>query len=273
MKYFKKVVGNRNPKKPVTITMLKTLQRRLTKLAADGDVWALGIATACILGYFFMLRISEFAADDALHVAKYILKKKDVKFYREGKECLWHEAPDEVGIFISGSKTDQGMEGCHRSLFRSYSELCIVRSAALWMSHIEGKIQEEQPFLTVPIGQSQFVVTRSAVSNALKAVAVELGYPSSHIATHSLRAGAATSALQSMDPHLIKILGRWRSDAVLLYTRYTRNLMKDVASRLANTTIGDDPNVTVRSPNDQLALTRLVSTPKRKALSKEKGNK
>ena len=160
------------------------------------------------------------------------------------------------------------MEGCHRSLFRSFSELCIVRTAALWMSHIEGHIQEEQPFLTVPIGQSQFVVTRSAVSNALKAVAVELGYPSSHIASHSLRAGAATSALQSMDPHLIKILGRWRSDAVLLYTRYTRNLMKDVASRLANTTIGDDPSVTVSS-DDQQALTRLVTTPNRKALSNE----
>jgi len=267
---IKKISGNRNPKKPVTITMLKLLQRRLIRKAKKGDLWALGITTGCVLGYFFMLRISEFAAEDALHAAKYVLKKKDVKFFREGRECLWYESPDEVSIHITGSKTDQGMEGCHRSMFRSFSELCIVRSAAMWMSHIEGHVQENEPFLTVPVGNNRFVVTRTAISNALKGIAVELGYPSSHIASHSLRSGSATSALQSMDPHLIKILGRWRSDAVLLYTRYTRNLMRDTASLLANTTIGDDPDIQVGPGREQLALTRRVTTPAPKALSKRK---
>ena len=138
------------------------------------------------------------------------------------------------------------------------------------MSHIEGLVQENEPFLTVPVGTNRFVITRTAVSNALKGIAVELGYPSSHIASHSLRSGSATSALQSMDPHLIKIMGRWRSDAVLLYTRYTRNLMRNTASLLANTTIGDDPDVKAVADNDQLALTRRVTTPAPKALSKRK---
>jgi len=34
MKYFKKVVGTRNPKKPVTITMLKTLQRQFDEISS-----------------------------------------------------------------------------------------------------------------------------------------------------------------------------------------------------------------------------------------------
>ena len=247
--------------------MLKLLQRKLMKKATAGDTWALGISTACILGCFFMLRVGEFAAEDSLHVANYVIKKKDVKFFKNGRECMWHEAPDEVSIHITGSKTDQGMEGVHRSLFRSYSELCVVRSTAMWMSHIEGHVQETEPFLTVPIGEKSFVITRKAVSNALKGIAVELGYPSAHIASHSLRIGSATSALQSMDPQLIKIMGRWRSDAVLLYTRYTRNLMRGAAQLLANTTIGDDPSVQTISPEQQ-ALTRLVTSPKSKVLSK-----
>jgi len=267
---IKKISGTRNPKKPVTITMLKQLQRRLTRKAKDCDIWALGVSTGCVLGYFFMLRISEFAAEDALHAAKYVLKKRDVKFFRDGKECLWYESPDEVSIHITGSKTDQGMEGCHRSMFRSYSELCIVRSAAMWMSHIEGLVEEHEPFLTVPVGTNRFVITRTAISSALKGIAVELGYPSSQISSHSLRSGSATSALQSMDPHLIKILGRWRSDAVLLYTRYTRNLVRNTASLLANTTIGDAPDIKTNSSQEQLALTRMVTTPVPKALSKQK---
>jgi len=120
---FKKLRGTRNPKKTVTITMLKLLQRKLMKKATAGDTWALGISAACILGYFFMLRVGEFAAEDSLHVANYVIKKKDVKFFKNGRECMWHEAPDKVSIHITGSKTDQGMEGVHRSLFRSYSEL------------------------------------------------------------------------------------------------------------------------------------------------------
>ena len=264
---FKKLRGTRNPKKPVTITMLKLLQRRLMSKAVEGDTWALGVNTGCMMGYFFMLRIGEFAAEDALHIAQYVIKKKDVKFFRDGHECLWHEAPDEVSIYISGSKTDQGMEGCHRSLFRSHSELCIVRSMAMWMSHIEGIVHENEPFLTVPIGDKSYVITRSAVTNALKGIAVELGYPSAHIASHSLRIGSATCALQSMDPALIKIMGRWRSDAVMLYTRYTRNLMKDAAQLLATTTIGDDPTANVSAPDKQV-LMRMVTSPVTKALSR-----
>ena len=46
--------------------------------------------------------------------------------------------------------------------------------------------------------------------------------------------------------------------------------MRDAASLLANTTIGDDPDVQAVAGHGQLALTHKVTTPAPKALSKRK---
>jgi len=70
-------------------------------------------------------------------------------------------------------------------------------------------------------------------------VALEL--PEAHFSSHSLRIGAGAGMLHSgADPSAIAVAGRWRSDAMLLYTRWSRHLMVGVSRDMANVDIDLD---------------------------------
>ena len=95
-------------------------------------------------------------------------------------------------------------------------------------------------------------ITRTAVSNVLKATAVELGIPKGDIATHSLRIGGATALLHSgADPNAIQIIGRWASDIWKIYTRFSRNLMTGVATDMAEVQVSQ-PNTRAPTQSNQL---------------------
>ena len=106
LKGMMRLRGGRNPKKPVTVSMMRSLKEEMMKLAVQGDLDALAVYAGIITSYFFLLRISEYAAEDGRKASDSILRRCDVKFFRQGVECQWHENPDEVSLTLTGSKTD-----------------------------------------------------------------------------------------------------------------------------------------------------------------------
>ena len=61
----------------------------------------------------------------------------------------------------------------------------------------------------------------AAVRHAVDYIGVDsLGFTSADVGTHSIRSGAAMALqLSGVPPHLIKLLGRWKSDSFLCYIR------------------------------------------------------
>ena len=71
---------------------------------------AVHVALAVVVAFFFLLRVSEFAAQDSHYMEKFILRRSDVVFRKGARVCEWYEQPAEVEIYLRGSKTDQDMQ-------------------------------------------------------------------------------------------------------------------------------------------------------------------
>ena len=65
----------------------------------------------------------------------------------------------------------------------------------------------------------------------IKLVAHRLGLPTDDYAGHSLRAGGATDLFVARVPYfIIKRMGRWASDAAMIYHRHEEDVVKTVAA-------------------------------------------
>ena len=97
MRGIKSLRGAVNRKLQVTLNMLKWIWDRrgagLSKTRA--------VATASVIQVFFLLRISDFGAQDSKTVSEFILKVHQVKFWKTGVRCKWSDAPDEVDIEVT----------------------------------------------------------------------------------------------------------------------------------------------------------------------------
>ena len=86
-----------------------------------------------------------------------------------------------------------------------------------------------------PLTQQQLV---TEVRRCLKAAGVNHSFFSGH----SFRIGAATMAARAGVPsHLIKMLGRWESEAYLLYVRTPREELAQISTLLAQEVALEDP--------------------------------
>jgi hypothetical protein len=231
---LKKLRGAAKRKRPVTVRLLKSLSRATT----GRGYLPTALRTAAIVGFFFLLRISEFAAHDAQHPSKFILRRCDVKFFKNGLEVTCWDIPDEVQLYIRGSKTDSKMQGCYRSHFCSGGELCPVRALVLWMRLTDGKTAPLDPLFSVPTKRSATtgiyttrILTRQQVAAVLKKHARFDGLSERDVSTHSLRIGGATALVQAgAEFAAVQIVGRWASDVFKIYTRYHKGIMVGVAS-------------------------------------------
>ena len=198
-------------------------------------------ALAMVVAFFFLLRISEFAARDQYHMETYILLRSDVTFLCKGKLCAWsHPGVDAVELFIRGSKTDQKKQGCRRIQQASGDPtLCPVKCMVEWFALTEGSaIPSSAPLFSIPKGRRGLewsVLTREAVTLLVKGVATEFGMDKDLVGTHSIRISGATALLLAgVPPEVVQIIGRWASNAFIGYTRYQAELMNGVAMRMAN---------------------------------------
>ena len=238
MKGIKALRGATNSKEPLPPEAFRNILRQ----TQGKTILLRATALAIVIGFFFLLRISEFAARDKWYMEVFILLRQDVTFFHNGQLCAWdHPLVDAIELHIRGSKTDQRKQGCRRMQQASGDPiLCPVRCMVEWFSLTEGSpIPATAPLFSIPQGRdgSEWrVLTRETVTLLMKGAAVDCGLMPKHVATHSIRISGATALLIAGVPaEVVKIMGRWISNAFIGYTRYQAELMAGIAQRMVNT--------------------------------------
>ena len=207
-----------NPRKerqPITPTLLSKLfavWERQTDLRNAKMLWA-----ASCLAFFAFLRVGEFTAsgvsqfDDKVH-----LSISDISINRL-------EAPSMALINLKQSKTDQLRKGVTVVLGKTNkSPLCPVSAL---LSYLVVRGTAPGPVFIWENGQ---FLTRAHFVEEVKKALQLAGADASDFNGHSFRIGAAsTAAANGMEDSLIKILGRWESDA---YQRYIKIPRQELAN-------------------------------------------
>ena len=224
--------------KPVPVQVL----HRLAAIAEHADDVTKGITDMIILAFFFLLRPGEYTAS-ASDTKPFHLE--DVQIFIGPQRlplATATEAQLASATFASLTFTDQknGVRGkvighaCSGNL-----QLCPVRSIVRRITHLR---RHDAPPAT-PLAQvfsqgSWYKIKPSDITAALRSAVTflgpELGFLPSDVSARCLRAAGATALLNSkVDGDLIKLLGRWHSDAMLRYLHLqAAPLMKNFSSMM-----------------------------------------
>lgn len=230
MRGLKRYSQGSTPKRPVTPKLLLHILSRLNlSIPCHSYVWA-----ALLTGYMFMLRASEYLGESSQTVDKgKALRRKDILFLTDGKPVVNPDRANQVQIFIRSSKTDQYGAGVYRVLDASGEDICVVDAIRRVYKLGSGYVDSAPLFL----GLDGKMVTRGTISNILKRAAADLGEPEAAVSSHSLRGGGATALYNAGHPvERIMYLGRWASDAWMIYVKMTRECLADVSKDLATAT-------------------------------------
>ncbi|ETP14187.1 hypothetical protein F441_10847 [Phytophthora nicotianae CJ01A1] len=196
-------------KQPVTPSFLRLLRRSLNlDRPRQRLLWS-----SVLLGYFFLLRHSEFLIVEG-HRPFYSLKTKNAMFTDSNGQAVSVGAATAVTIGLEGSKNDQYGRGAWRTMHSSGDKLLCPAEA---LRHIlvarRGLNKMNSEYLCLDLDSK-------TVAKALKATAEKAGVPASNYATHSLRIGGASALLNGkVDSLVIKILGQWVSRCYEEYPR------------------------------------------------------
>ena len=217
----------RKPKRPITLTLLKELRQHVDDGALRGKAqWA----TMC-MGVHGLFRLGDRILPPA-----------------EGEQHLTYGDIRRVNeihatVHLRRSKTDQYGKGAHVNLFATGDDTCpLAAITELRRAQVELGIDVENP--STPLfavgrrgrppapgkkakpykGKPALLSKQDMVRRLKKAVddlekrRPELNLNSKEFAGHSLRRGGATSlALRGVAEPVLRLLGRWESDAVNLY--------------------------------------------------------
>lgn len=173
---------------------------------------------ACCTGFFGFMRAGEFTATGGTPPT---LCLSDVSVNS-------HSFPTMLRLFLRRTKTDPFGKGVEVFLGKSGVPLCPI-SALLKYLEVRGK--REGPLFVRTDGSplSRDYLVRK-VQQALALAGIDRGSYSGH----SFRIGAATSAAAAGVPsHLIKALGRWNSEAYMLYIHTPQSTLASVSAVLA----------------------------------------
>ena len=140
-----------------------------------------------------------------------------------------HANPSVVNIFLAKAKIDPFGHGVHIYLGRTNTAVCPVTAVLRFLAI--RPVRDGPLFIWSngsPLTQQQFV-------RAVRAILTEANVDQTAYSGHSFHIGAATSAARAGIPaHVIKMLGRWESEACLLYVRMPQEFLAQVSSLLAS---------------------------------------
>lgn len=234
-------------KMPATQEHLRLVHGMLNvRTRVGAALWA-----AMLLGWFFMLRVSNIAANEkGVYDRLMVLRREDVIFFAGEEKVPAHVLPgwrkEAVGvareitaveITVRWSKNDPHGKGFRRVLYRGQGILCPVQAL---MDVVLATPELPRDWPVVSYGENasgesaQKVVTRQQIQNALRAAGQRLGEDPSEMGTHSLRIGGATAMhAENYSVAWIMILGNWSSPSFLIYCRSTDQVPRGIAKAMA----------------------------------------
>ena len=159
-----------------------------------------------------------------------VLRLRNIRFFRNGREMThnnpWLEYADCVSVTFEWQKKDERMDTVTQMASRDLI-LCGVRQWAAVVKRIRSYpgATEDTPVSAVWRNGKMEHITSKEMTLALRAAVLSigediLGIKAEEVGTHSIRSGAAMSMYLGECPvYTIMMIGRWSSDAFLLYIR------------------------------------------------------
>ena len=147
---------------------------------------------ALLLGFFFLLRASEYFAPEVGDRAAKGVRGADLTPRLQGSPISSFALADEVVLTIRGSKTDQLNEGNVKSHFRAAGVFCVIEALQYLQAREPERWRTERhdPLLRWANGKS---LRRREVQAPIMQAAGALGGDPARIGTHSLRFGGASA--------------------------------------------------------------------------------
>ena len=204
---------------PITPAILMRLCRVWMTGQVESPYNARLLWAACCLGYFGFMRAGEFTAVSVSTQSSICLSDVSVDSRR---------SPAVLCVHLRKAKTDPFGKGIDIFLGKTGQPLCPVTAL---LNFLLVRQAGEGPLLVLqdgtPLSRDLFI---RKVRKALTLAQVDQRL----YAGHSFRIGAATTAAAVGIPtHIIKMLGRWNSEAYLLYIRQPREALASVSARIA----------------------------------------
>jgi len=206
---------------PANLTILRGLPA--------GDPVASHLRDLCILGFFWLLRPSEYLSTTH-HGRTEAFRLRDVTFVIDGRILPATTVPlndlktgarvsRAILTFNDQKNAVRGEQICHSP--SGDLTYCPCRALARICSHLLAHGER----LDFPLYRcAGHVLTAPMATSALRTAAASVqattGIPPDRLSVRSLRLGGATAMLcANIDSDLIKLVGRWKSDAMLRYLR------------------------------------------------------
>ncbi|XP_021355998.1 uncharacterized protein LOC110452048 [Mizuhopecten yessoensis] len=208
------------PRYPITFNILRDTCKYLRKNMNSFE--DLMLETVCIVAFFAFLRCGEFTVN---------------KQFDHNINLCFNDliiANEHVLLNLKKSKTDPFREGVTLKLFKNGSEICPYVACCKYMAARQCQNPApDDPLFVIASGQA---LTRTVFIARFRHVLECLGINSDCYNGHSFRIGAATtSSLVYLPDHLIKVLGRWSSDAYCRYIRTPNSSIREAQIALTST--------------------------------------
>lgn len=209
------------PRLPITPEILTGLCRVWSTGKVETAYDARLLWAACCLGYFGFLRSGEFTATNLSSPPAICVSDVAVDS---------HSSPSFLRVFLRRAKTDPFGKGVGIYLGKTGLPLCPVVAI---LNFLAQRPSGPGPLL---ICQDQTPLTKDRFVSKVRRALTMLGIDQKLYSGHSFRIGAATTAAAAGVPaHLIKTMGRWSSEAYLLYIREPRDSLAAVSGKIART--------------------------------------
>ena len=207
-----------------------------------GTAESLAVIHMLCIAFFFLCRPGEYTAPTADNAP---FRLKDVTFYVGNRRVLAPTATDDDlarATFVTLTFTTQknAVRGEVIGLGLSGDPfLCPVRSTASRVQHLlHHNAPPTTPLCTYYMANRAHYVTPGDISETLKSsvrsLGPTIGFSHHDVSARSLRAAGAMALLCAhVDSDTIRLLGRWRSDAMLRYlTVQAQPIMRDFSARM-----------------------------------------
>ena len=232
------IAKDRDPVKrkfPATPRMLLWVKRHLHNEAGLGAADAAALWAAFAIGFFFMLRASEYLVQPDKHWSRErVIHGSDIVPRFEGCDSRSFSEAHEVVLYIKGSKTDQYNVGCTRNQFESNEELCPVQAMRDFERHFPERLRGTERESPIFRYQGGGWIRREHIQHYLELAAVALNIDPLRMGSHSLRIGGATSMYHSVkDLSRVQRFGRWTSNCFHDYLWENHEGVRNLARRMA----------------------------------------
>jgi hypothetical protein len=242
--------------KPIPVQVLRRIAYIASQLDTSSETLK-GTADMIFLAFFYLLRPGEYT-DAPSDTVPFTFNDVTLAIGDLRLDLL--TASDEQLLAAStGSltftKQKNGVENEVIRLGRSGDPIiCPVKSLARRIIHLRNNnAPPHTPLGRVFTSKGIERITPSAISKCLKDavryIGFDLGFLPEEVSARSLRAAGATALLVAkVDPDIIQLLGRWRSDEMMRYLHLSASpVMKDFARKMLHADYTLAPNQLVPS--------------------------